>query len=120
MGKPASLKLAGMNLWPRLGLGTLLPFRLTGGPGPGGRVCRSSRQPRVLGDSRVGIGLSEAPLGRPRGDERVLRGAPWPPHGGVGRRAACGHQRGARLEAGKAGRRTGRRDPGAANSSATS
>ncbi|VCX38493.1 unnamed protein product [Gulo gulo] len=75
MGKPESLKLAGMNLLPRLGLGTL-PFRLTGGPGPGGRVCRSPRQPRVLGDSGVGIGLREAPLGRPRGGERVLRGAP--------------------------------------------
>ena len=43
MGKPESLKRRGRNLLPRFGLGALLPSRLTGGPGPGGRVCRSPR-----------------------------------------------------------------------------
>ena len=65
-----------MNPMPGLGLGTLLPFRLTGGPGPGGRVCRFPREPWVREGSRVGIGLGTAPLRRPRAGVRVLRGEP--------------------------------------------
>lgn len=78
---------------PRIGLETLLPSRLTGGPGPGGRVCRYPRELRVFGDSRVGIGLGEMPRGRSGAGGQILRGASWPARGGGGRRAACGHRR---------------------------
>lgn len=110
MEKAGSFKLGGMNPLPRFGLGTLLPFRLTGGPGSGGRVCRSPREPRVLGGSWVGMCLGEAPLGRPWAGGQVLRVASRPARGGCGRRAACGHRRRTRLEA----------NPVAANSPAAS
>lgn len=87
---------------PRLGLTAL---RLTGGPGPGGRACRSPREPRVWRGSRVGIGFGAAPLGRPRAGGRVLRGESWPARGGGGRRAAYGHGRRTRMEAGIVRRR---------------
>lgn len=93
-----------MKPWPRLGLGTFLPFRLTGGPGPGGRVCRAPGAPRVCRGFRAGIGLGGGPLGRPRGGGRVLRGPRGAARGGRGRRAACGH-RGGRAWRGSAGTR---------------
>lgn len=89
MGKPGSFKLGGMNPSPKLGLRTLFLFRLTGGPGPDGRVCGSPREPRVLGGSREGICLGEAPLGRPGAGGQGLRGTSWPARSGCGRRAAC-------------------------------
>lgn len=100
-----SFKLRGMNPPPRLGLGTLLPFRLTRGPGPGGRVCRSPREPWVWWGARVGIDLEEEPLGRPGADRRILRGPSlWPARGGGGRRTACEH-RSTYLKEGTAGGR---------------
>lgn len=107
-GQPGSIIQGGMYPLPRLSLGTFLPFRLTGGPGPGGRVCKFPREPRVCGASRVGIGFGVVPLGRPRTGGRALREESWPARGGGGRRADCGHRRRMRLEEGKVGGLTGK------------
>lgn len=88
IGKLGSFKRGVRSPLPRLGLGTL-QLTLTGGPGPGGRNCRSPREPWVWGGPRVGIDLGKEPLGRPGADGRVLRGASWPARGGGGLRAAC-------------------------------
>lgn len=85
---------------PRFGLGTLLQFRLTGGPGPGGRNCRPPRGPRVRGGPRVGIDLGKEPVGRPGADGRALQRASWPARGGGGLQAACEHRIRTRLKDG--------------------